>query len=113
MESHRPEMNGEAKATQRRLRDRLLHATAEVLLSFVLAAGLFFGLYRLMCHYTHSCDNFGGVAFAILSFLMTLFVWGWFLSLCRTFRHRLAARIRLDAIAAFLTLSVWAAFLLS
>jgi len=92
---------------------RLLHTFAEVLLSFIFAGGLCMVLVIEMCRDNHRCNDFGGVAFFILSFLITIFAWSGLLSLFRKYRDKPQSRTRLDITVGLITVGLWAWYLIS
>lgn len=103
-------MDNKQPAPQRPWQHRLLHTIGEVLLSFLFAGGVFLASVKLMCLNNHSCDDFGGVIFFLVGFIVAIVIWGWFLSLCRKFRDRLSARKKLDIATAVVTVILWVAF---
>lgn len=98
-------------APKRPWQHRLLHTIGEVLLSFLFAGGVFLASMKLMCLKPYTCDDFGGLAFAVFSFIVAIVIWGWFLSLCKKFRDRPLARKRLDIATLIITVILWVAFL--
>ena len=103
-------MDDDQPAPQRPWQHRLLHTIGEVLLSFLFAGGVFLASVKLMCLNNHSCDDFGGIIFFLVGFLVAIVIWGWFLSLCRKLRDRLPARKKLDIATAIITVILWVAF---
>ena len=103
-------MDDKQPAPQRPWQHRLLHTIGEVLLSFLFAGGVFLASVKLMCLNEYRCDDFGGVAFFVASFIVAIVIWGWFLSLCRKLRDRLPARKKLDIATTIITVILWAAF---
>ena len=101
------------KTPSRPLSHRLLHTCSEVLLSFVFAGGLCMVLIIEICRNNHSCNDFGGVAFFVFSFLITVFVWSGLLALFRKYRDRLQSRIRLDITVVLITVALWAWYLIN
>ena len=103
-------MDDNRPAPQRPWQHRLLHTIGEVLLSFLFAGGVFLASVKLMCLNNHSCDDFGGVFFFVVGFIVAIVIWGWFLSLCRKLRDRLPARKTLDIATVIITVILWVAF---
>ena len=103
-------MDNEQPEPQRPLSHRLMHTIGEVLLSFLFAGGVFLGSVGLMCLNKYRCDDFGGLAFFVASFIIAFVVWGWFISLCRKLRDRLPARKKLDIVTTILTVILGVAF---
>jgi uncharacterized BrkB/YihY/UPF0761 family membrane protein len=103
-------MDNNRPAPQRPWLHRLLHTIGEVLLSFLFAGGVFLASVKLMCLNEYRCDDFGGVAFFVSSFIVALVIWGWFLWLCRKMRERQPARNKLDIATAIITVILWVAF---
>ena len=101
----------EPAGKQRPLHRRLIHVAIEVVLSFVLAGGLFLELFHLTCLGHNNCESFGGIAYMIASFVFATFLSASYLGLCRHFRMRLAIRRNIDIAAAILTAIVWLAIL--
>jgi len=97
-------------APQRPWQHRLLHTIGEVLLSFLFAGGVFLASVKLMCLNNHSCDDFGGVFFFLVGFIVAILISGGYLALCRKLRDRLPARKKLDIATAVVTLILWVAF---
>ena len=91
---------------------RLLHAFGEAVLGLVLAGGLFVAIWELVCYGSTRCEDFTGLAYMIFSFIAALVISGVYISLCRRFRNRLNARVRLDTIVGVITLVVWAGYLI-
>jgi hypothetical protein len=104
------EMNDSQPAPQRPLLHRLLHTMGEVLLSFGFGGGVFFGLVDFICQGNSNCDDFGGIAFYLASFIIALLIWGGYLSLCRKLRDRLPARVKLDIATVIVTVTLWIVF---
>lgn len=52
------------------------------------------------------------IAYFIPFFIVTIVIWGWFLSLCKKLRDRLPARKKLDIATAIITVILWAVFFL-
>jgi len=106
-------MDDEQSAQQRPWSHRLLHTISEVLLSFLLAGGVFLASAKLMCLNPYRCDDFGGLAFFVASFIVAILVWSWFLALCKKLRDRLPARKKLDIATVAITVTLWLAVFLS
>jgi hypothetical protein len=104
------EMNDHQPAPDRPLLHRLLHTMGELLLSFLFGGGVFFGLVEFICLGNSNCDDFGGIVFYLASFIVALLIWGGYLSLCKKFRDRLPARVKLDIATAIATVILWTAF---
>ena len=93
--------------------NRLLHTLAEVLLSFLFAAGLCIVLMIELCRNNHSCNDFGGVAFFVLSAGIAIAAWATLLALFKKHRDRPQSRLRLDIAAVVVTVALWAWYLIS
>jgi len=106
-------MDDNQPAAQRPWQHRLLHTIGEVFLSFLFAGGILMTSMKLMCLKPYRCDDFGGLAYAVASFIVAVVIWGWFISLCRKLRDRLPARKKLDIATAVITVILWLAFFLS
>jgi len=78
------------------MRHRLLHALAESVGIFVFGGGLFVVGAEFLCLNNHYCNNMGGVAFFVISFLVTIVVCGYLVSFFARLRNRLNARKKLD-----------------
>jgi hypothetical protein len=89
---------------------RLAHTIGEVALSFPFAGGVFLMSIKLMCLNNHYCNDFGGVAFLVASFMVATFAWGIFLSQCKRLRDRPAARFNLDVSVIVITVGLWIAY---
>ena len=103
-------MNEESPTALRPLLHRIFHALLEVLIGFVLAGGVFIGSNVFFCLNPYNCDDMGGIVWLILSFLIAVIVLAAYMSLCRRYRHRYRARVRLDSAAAILAVLIWAAW---
>ena len=103
-------MNSNQPTPERPLLHRLLHTFGEVLLSFLFGGGVFFGLVGFLCTDNSNCNDFGGIVFYLASFIVTLLIWGGYLSLCRKLRDRLSARVNLDIATVIATVILWVAF---
>ena len=99
----------DAAGRQRPLGHRLVHVVVEVILSFLLAGGLFLELFHLTCLGHNNCASFGGIAYMIASAVLATIFWATYLGLCRRFRTRLRVRRNIDIAAAILTAVVWIA----
>lgn len=77
-----------------------------------MAGGLLFGGMKILCYDNYSCDDFGGVAFLVVSLVITIFVWSGFMTLLARVRDRPKARRILDIAAGMLTVSAWLAYAL-
>ncbi len=97
----------ETLAAHRPTLRRLMHTLIEVALSIPFAGGVFMASLRLMCLNNHACNDFGGVAFFVASFMVATVVWGMFLSLCKRFRDRPSARKVLDVSVVAITAALW------
>lgn len=86
---------------------RLAHTIGEVVLSFLFAGGVCLMSIKLMCLNSHRCNDFGGVAFFVASFIVATLAWGIFLSQCKRLRDRLTARFRLDVSVIVITVVLW------
>ena len=106
-------MDNNDKGSSRSSARRLLHTFAEVLLSFIFAGGLCIVLVIEMCRNNHQCNDFGGVAFFVFSFFISIFAWGGLLSLFKKYRDRPQSRTRLDITVAVITVGLWAWYLIS
>ncbi|MGB5486993.1 MAG: hypothetical protein WBN06_06365 [Lysobacterales bacterium] len=95
---------------QRTAMQRLVHTIGEVALSFPFAGGVFLMSIKLMCLNNHYCNDFGGVAFFVASFIVATIAWGIFLSLCKRLRDRPAARFKLDVSVIVITVVLWIAY---
>jgi hypothetical protein len=91
---------------------RLIHTTVEVLGSLVMAGGLLFGGFRLLCLGHNHCDSFGGIAFLIFSLFITILIWAGFMGLLGRVRERPSARLKLDIAAILVTIGAWLAYAL-
>lgn len=107
------QFDDEIRANIRPLKIRLLHASMEVLLSFVFAGGLFLEVTRWVCLDNHQCNDFGGIAYMVFGLFVTMIAWSVFLSMCRRFRDRPVARKRLDIGISVVTAGLWLSYLLS
>jgi sterol desaturase/sphingolipid hydroxylase (fatty acid hydroxylase superfamily) len=87
-----------------------MHALLEVLIGFVLAGGVFIASNVFFCLKLYRCDDMGGLVWLILSFLIAVIVLAVYMSLCRRYRHRYRARVRLDSAAAILAVIIWVAW---
>ncbi len=105
-------MDTNEKSAQRSTSRRLLHTLAEVLLSFAFAGGLCIVLVIELCRDNYRCYDFGGVAYFVFSFLVTVFVWGGLLSLFKKYRDKPEARKRLDIAVGLTTVALWAWYLI-
>ncbi len=97
---------------QRPLGRRLIHVAVEIVLSILLAGGVFLELFYLLCLGHNNCSSFGGIAYMIASLFLAGLIWATYLGLCRRFRLRLKARRNIDIAAAILTAVVWIAVLI-
>lgn len=86
---------------------RLLHALAEAIGIFIFGGGLFIVGAEYLCSNNHYCNNMGGIAFFILSFLVTLIVCGILVTLFAKFRSRLNARKKLDIAVGVSAVLLW------
>lgn len=105
-------LRGVADDGQRPLGRRLIHVAVEIILSLLLAGGLFLELFYLLCLGHNNCSSFGGIAYMITSLFLAGLIWATYLGLCRRFRMRLKARRNIDIAAAILTAVVWIAILI-
>ena len=101
------EQLNDAATPERPLLHRLLHALAEAVGIFVFGGGLFIVGAEFLCLNNHYCNNMGGVAFFVFSFLVTLIVCSLLVSLFARFRTRLQARKRLDIALAVAAVFLW------
>ena len=101
------EQLNDAATPERPLLRRMLHALAEAVGIFVFGGGLFIVGAELLCLNNHNCNNMGGVAFFVISFLFTLVVCGLLVSLFARFRLRLLGRKRLDIALGVETVFLW------
>jgi hypothetical protein len=97
----------DAAMPERPLLRRYLHALAEAVGIFVFGGGLFIVGAELLCLNNHYCNNMGGVAFFVLSFLVTLVVCGLLVSFFARFRTRLGARKKLDIAVGVAAVFLW------
>ena len=100
----------DAATPERPLLRRMLHALAEAVGIFVFGGGLFIVGAEFLCLNNRYCNNMGGVAFFVLSFLVTLAVCGLLVSLFARFRTRLGARKKLDIALGVATVFLWALY---
>ena len=100
----------DAATPERPMLRRYLHALAEAVGIFVFGGGLFIVGAEFLCLNNHYCNNMGGVAFFVISFLITLVVCGFLVTLFGKFRIRLRARKRLDIALGVATVFLWALY---
>lgn len=105
------EQLNDAANAQRPLSRRLLHALAESIGIIIFGGGLFIVGAEFLCLNNHYCNNMGGVAFFVLSFLVTLIVCGQLVSLFARFRSRLDVRKKLDIAVAAAAVFLWVLYL--
>jgi sterol desaturase/sphingolipid hydroxylase (fatty acid hydroxylase superfamily) len=102
----------ESPIIERPVLHRLLHATAEVVVSLVMAGGLWMIMVQMMCLDSYRCDDMGGIVYWLASAFIAMIVWSGFMSLCGRYRHRLVARRNLDIAAVLLTIVSWIGYFL-
>jgi len=101
------EQLNDAATRERPLLHRLLHALAEAVGIFVFGGGLFIVGAEFLCLNNHNCNNMGGVAFFVFSFLVTLVVCGLLVSFFARLRTRLDARKKLDIAVGVASVFLW------
>ena len=89
---------------------RLLHALAEAVGILIFGGGLFIVGAEFLCLNNHYCNNMGGVAFFVLSFLVTLVVCSLLVSLFAKLRYKLDARKKLDMAVGVAAIFLWALY---
>lgn len=104
------EQSNDAARPKRPWLRRYTHALAEAVGIFVFGGGLFIVGAELLCLDNHYCNNMGGVAFFVLSFLITLVVCGLLISFFSRLRHKLNARKRLDIAVGVAAIFLWALY---
>jgi len=102
----------EVPSADRPLLQRLLHAVAEVVLSLIMAGGLWMFIGALLCLGKYRCNNMGGIFFLLVSAFITMIIWSGFMSLWGRYRYRPIARRNLDVAAALLTMVAWIGYFL-
>lgn len=102
----------EIPSVERPLLQRLLHSVAEVVLSLIMAGGLWMFISALICFGKYRCDNMGGIFFLLVSAFITLIIWSGFMTLWGRYRYRPVARRNLDVAAVLLTVIAWIGYFL-
>lgn len=100
-------MDNNQPAPQRPWQHRLLHTIGEVLLSFLFAGGLLMTSMNLICLNQFRCQDTSGIAYFVPIFIVTIVLWGWFLTLCKKLRDRPCARKKLDIATVIITVILW------